>query len=266
MTHPSWSQGNVTSDGVKVHYHRTGNGSQPALLLIHGFTDNGLCWSRCAKALEHAFDVIMVDARNHGESACGPATLDALAKDHAAVVTELGFSSIAVIGHSVGASVAARLAGDYPALVSQLVLEDPPWRHEPPDQTGARDKRAIAFGKYVDSVKGRTIQSIIEEGRRRHPNWHPDEFGHWAESNQQVHRDAMSLMDMGEWETLIPGITCPTLLLHADGDGIVTQETAQQIRAHNAFIQTTLVTGAGHNLRREQFDEFLQNVTAFLLT
>ena len=66
-----WYEGDVLSSGINVHYYRTGIGTKPALLLAHGFTDNGLCWSRTADALSADFDVVMVDARNHGSPGQG---------------------------------------------------------------------------------------------------------------------------------------------------------------------------------------------------
>ena len=47
----NWQSAWVESNGINIHYHRTG-GPYPVLLLIHGFTDNGLCWSRVDRQLE----------------------------------------------------------------------------------------------------------------------------------------------------------------------------------------------------------------------
>ena len=66
----TWTEGNVTANGVKIHYYRTGNGDEgkPAMLMLHGITDNGLCWSRVANDLQDRYDIIMTDARGHGKS------------------------------------------------------------------------------------------------------------------------------------------------------------------------------------------------------
>ena len=58
---PHWFEGIVTANGIQQHYYRTG-GDKPSLMLLHGFSENGQCWSRVAKALEQDYDVIMVDA------------------------------------------------------------------------------------------------------------------------------------------------------------------------------------------------------------
>ena len=122
-----WRQRDISSNGIRIHYYRTGGVDKPPLILAHGFTDNGLCWTRTAEALMSEFDVVMVDARNHGLSGAGPADVGSLAADLAALVAQLELGVVSALGHSVGASVVATFA-DYPDLVARLVLEDPPWR------------------------------------------------------------------------------------------------------------------------------------------
>ena len=64
---PEWESGFLESNGIRMHYARTG-GDRPPLGLAHGFSDDGLCWTPVARALEAEFDVVMPDARFHGLS------------------------------------------------------------------------------------------------------------------------------------------------------------------------------------------------------
>jgi pimeloyl-ACP methyl ester carboxylesterase len=67
------------------------------------------------------------------------------------------------------------------------------------------------------------------------------------------------------WQEIVPQIARPTLLVTADPDkAIVTPEIAAQAAAMNDQIQVVRIEGAGHNIRREQFDPFVQAVTEFL--
>ncbi|MCB0186070.1 MAG: alpha/beta fold hydrolase, partial [Caldilineaceae bacterium] len=66
-----WSSNKVQTNGLTLHYQRTGSGTgsdKPSLVLCHGFSDCHVAWTRTAQALEDAFNVIMVDARGHGYS------------------------------------------------------------------------------------------------------------------------------------------------------------------------------------------------------
>ena len=59
-----WQEGELDANGVRIHYYRRGVGR--ALVLAHGMTDNGKCWSRLATVLEDRFDIVAYDARYHG--------------------------------------------------------------------------------------------------------------------------------------------------------------------------------------------------------
>jgi len=78
-------------------------------LCLHGLIANGACWTPLARALEKDYDVIMPDARGHGNSD---------APDHGygydELVSALDVPSLLVIGDNgsvVSSKVAAELAG-----------------------------------------------------------------------------------------------------------------------------------------------------------
>ncbi|MFZ6021307.1 MAG: alpha/beta fold hydrolase, partial [Chloroflexota bacterium] len=59
---PQLFYGHILSEGVRIQYYRTG-GQKPPIILLHGLSDNALCWNRLPLVLEVEFDVIMLDAR-----------------------------------------------------------------------------------------------------------------------------------------------------------------------------------------------------------
>src|SRR5439155_24925376 len=133
----AWSEGNVQANGITIHYHRTGGNNKPSIVLLHGVTDSGLCWSRVAHDLEGSYDVVMTDARGHGRSggiATGFSTT-ILADDAAAAIRALGLEKPYLFGHSMGARTAATFAATHPDLVRAIALEDPPLVERLPFQT-----------------------------------------------------------------------------------------------------------------------------------
>jgi pimeloyl-ACP methyl ester carboxylesterase len=143
-----WVQGDVNANRIKVHYYRTG-GDKPRFVLSHGFSDNGMCWIRAAKALEDAYDLIMPDARGHGLSSAPEGGYDdtTRAADLARFVMALGLAKPAAMGHSMGAATTAVAAANYPELFSCIVLEDPPWfSAEPPHDAGQAGDRGAGGG------------------------------------------------------------------------------------------------------------------------
>ena len=122
-----WQSDFIHANGIRIHYTRTG-GAKPPLVLAHGFSDDGLCWTSVAQDLAADFDVIMVDARGHGLSDAPEQGYSPLeqADDLAGVITGLKLSRPIVLGHSMGAMCTLTLAGRYPDLPGAIVLEDPP--------------------------------------------------------------------------------------------------------------------------------------------
>ncbi len=110
-----YQEGNVIIDGVKIHYYRSG-GKKPPIVLLHGATDDGLCWGRTAQELAEQFDVIMPDAQGHGLSdRLGPDfSFNNHTKQAAGLVKELGLKRPIIMGHSMGAGTAVNLAVKYP--------------------------------------------------------------------------------------------------------------------------------------------------------
>lgn len=263
----NWTEGMVTDGPVPIHYYRTGNGEKPPLVLSHGFSDNGLCWTRVTQRLEAEFDIVMVDARNHGESGRAIGASVDLADDLASVISNLNLGPARVLGHSMGAGTVAYLAAKHPSLVSKIVLEDPPWAENPrneSEETAA--KRRKGFKQYLDSMTEMSDDEILQMGRKQHPNWHDDEFPAWVQSNRQVGEQALEGLKYSDWRINISKIQCPALLIYADGDGdgMLKQSVVDKILSENACFQASHIPDAGHNVRREQFERYMAALKDFI--
>lgn len=113
-------------DGTGIAYVTAGTG--PPVLLLHGFaSDHAGNWVAPGVfgALAASRRVIASDARGHGASdkSHDPAAYagDAMARDVSALLDHLGIGSVDVVGYSMGAIVALRLAPHEPRVRS-LVL------------------------------------------------------------------------------------------------------------------------------------------------
>jgi N-formylmaleamate deformylase len=262
-----WFSGDVMADGIKLHYYRTG-GDKPAVVLAHGITDNGLCWTRLAQTLAQDYDLIMYDARGHGFSDA-PATgytMKEHVADLAGLVETLGLEKPALIGHSMGAANVAAAIATHPNLASGAILEDPPWR-----QVYVEDKTWLkAWRVELVSRKTQTLDKVIAAGRAQHPTWPEVEWQPWAESKQQANPNVLEWIEKRQssvpWQKLVPQITCPVLLVTGDPEleAIVTPEVAQEVTHLNPGIKLERISGAGHSIRREQFDSYVEAVAEFL--
>jgi pimeloyl-ACP methyl ester carboxylesterase len=267
-----WFSGDVTANGIKIHYYRTG-GDKPVIVLCHGATDDGLCWTPVARALEADYDVIMPDARWHGLSAgpAGPASPAILANDLYEFVLALKLEKPILGGHSMGAHSAFLVTAHHPALMRATILEDPAFRESaaPVDEEQLK-KRSIQMREGIMANRGMTREALIAKAHQQSPLWSEEELGPWADSKLRVSPNLAELR-FGQpgaatlWEDLAK-ITCPVLLITADPDkgAIVTPETAQKAAQIASSLTVVRIPGAGHNIRREGFAAYMQAVRTFL--
>jgi pimeloyl-ACP methyl ester carboxylesterase len=286
----SWETGDVTANGIRLHYTRTGGG-KPPLVLAHGVTDGGLCWAPVAEALAPDYDVIMVDARGHGRSEAPERNYDSrtqAADLHGAIVA-LGLQRPAVLGHSMGAATALVLAGTYPAAPGAILLEDPPgwWGAAPAvqadDAAGTRadaviygraranEERQVGMRAWFTNLKRKSRDELIAEQHAATPSWSEAELGPWADAKLQVSPHVLSVFDPQapgtvDWPAVLGRITCPALLITSDPalGAVLPAEGVTALQALVPQLQVAHIAGAGHNIRREQFPRYLAVVRAFL--
>jgi pimeloyl-ACP methyl ester carboxylesterase len=267
-----WLSGDVIANGIRIHYHRTAapGSAKPALVLSHGATDNGLCWTHLARALEADYDVIMPDARGHGLSDApeDDYSTGARAADLAAFIKALELHRPAVGGHSMGAATTLRLIGDHPDIALCAILEDPGFRATPPGQTDQAARRERAR-KQREERRDLGRDGLLAQIRKQRPEWGEDEYGPWVDAQLQVSEQfttAARPSDRPDWRGLLPRVTCPTLLITADPErgAIVTPETAEEAQRLLPSLQVVRIAGAGHSVRRENFPAYLDAVRSFL--
>lgn len=97
----------------------------PSVLAVHGITSSHLAWPLVVAQLPGT-RVIAPDLRGRGSSrdVAGPAGMRAHALDLIAVLDHFCLAEVPVVGHSMGAFVAASLAHIAPDRVARLVLVD----------------------------------------------------------------------------------------------------------------------------------------------
>jgi pimeloyl-ACP methyl ester carboxylesterase len=198
-----------------------------------------------------------------------------MAADLAGLIQALGLTKPAIMGHSMGASTVAATVVGYPDLISCAILEDPPWFDENSPWNRQRtemteeERKAQAEQRMAEMIatKSKPKAEIIAGGRERSPTWDEVEWSPWAEAKQQMSPNILGRMTLTRkpWQEIASAISLPTLLVTADpGQAIVTPEIAAQAQEMNGNIQWVRIEGAGHNIRRERFEAFVQAVTEFL--
>jgi pimeloyl-ACP methyl ester carboxylesterase len=265
-----WTDGYVMGNGIRIHYWRTG-GAKPPLVMAHGSSDDGLCWTNLAKELEADFDIIMVDARGHGltdpPTASDPA--DVQVEDLAALLRELKIVKPILMGHSMGSSAVAWFAAKYPDIPRAVVLEDPGLAARRPGAPGPgfpgtpadREKRRLAILERNNT----SFEQLVEGCVKGSPKWGRNECEVWAPSKRRHHPDT-ALGTIGErpqMRDLFAKITAPTLILKADAQGDLRKEN-EAVAALLKNGKIVHIEGAAHNVRRDEKQKTLAVLKPFL--
>jgi len=132
-------------DVAGLRYAVRAGGDGPALLLLHGFTGSAAAWAPHQRALRAVARTFAVDLPGHGRTRPpgGPggevrASVERTADDLAAILDRLAGGRADVLGYSLGARVALRMAVAHPDVVRRLVLESPAAGIADPAERAAR--------------------------------------------------------------------------------------------------------------------------------
>lgn len=275
-----WSDHDLSINGLTIHYYRMGTRDKPPVVLLHGFSDSGLAWTRLARDLAPEYDLIMPDAVSHGRSSGpGPEGFRARAvSDVRALIEMLELERPALIGHSMGARTAAGVAAEASDRIRCAVLEDPPWRDAAPEprredaSEPARPSQAPTgsprWAEWLAAFKTLSPDERVAQARVERPTWAEEDRIPWAEGKGLFNLDALKEIGAAAppWRDVVRKITCPVLLITADPErgGIVTPDVAEEAARLWRTGRVVRIANAGHNIRRDQYEPFRTAVVAFL--
>jgi pimeloyl-ACP methyl ester carboxylesterase len=272
-----WRTGSIeAADGTRLHYTRTG-GANPPLLLLHGVQGTGLTWLRTAQALEAHYDVVMPDFRGHGQSGrLGQGiSPDTLVSDTIALIRALGLETPFVLGHSMGADIAGRLAAAQPTRA--VVLVDPALRNFAAAMAISSDEPPAWLQPILAAMQALRTQPHAERmatGLRMLPPGTPlfEEADYVSFVDAQAQFDpaffgyATSMGYLFEAPDVIARIASPVLLLTARPmmpgasieAGVAAFERSWRAGQHIHFADS------GHFIMFEQFERFMELLARFL--
>jgi pimeloyl-ACP methyl ester carboxylesterase len=264
-----WTEGYVMANGIRLHYWRTG-GDKPALVMAHGSSDDGLCWTNLAKEFTERYDIIMFDARGHGLS--DPPTSadlpDVQVEDLAGLIKALKLDKPILMGHSMGSASVAHFAAKYPDVPRAVVLEDPALVRPATPPAPAAGTTPLTVEQRQANLLARnnlTEAALVADCMKSSPKWGQSECEFWAPSKRRHHPYTIRATPAARppMSELFPKIAAPTLILKADAQG--------DLRKQNEDVARLLpkgrivhIAGAGHNVRREGRAETIEVLRAFL--
>lgn len=273
LTPAHWQSHDVNlPNGAILHYQRTG-GDKPPVILLHGFQVDGRMWLRTAITLQDQYDVIMPDVRGHGLSSLMPADLteETLSDDILELVDMLNLTQKPIVlGHSMGADIATRLA--VKTELERVILVDPALKNLMKMMPPIGDTLPDYMQPIVEAIH--SLQSLPHPERMiaglnlLMPGtaiWHEMDFVSFVEGQSrfdiQSYKRSQAMGYVIDSPDLIASITCPILLLTAKSmmlqpndfqQGIATFTNNWQKGQHIHFDDS------GHFIPFDQFERFIE--------
>jgi 2-succinyl-6-hydroxy-2,4-cyclohexadiene-1-carboxylate synthase len=260
-------------DWLAVAARDNGDQRDPALLLLHGFTGSGSVWAGFTAGLRRrGLRTIAPDLPGHGRAGVpASASVERTADDLAGLLEHLAASPARVLGYSLGARIALRLAIAHPESVGRLVLESPSAGIA---DAGEREARRTADDALADEIERDGLEAFIDRWERNpvfetHVALDPRHVAHQREIRLRntAHGLAQSLRLAGQGamqplHERLGEIHVPTLVIAGALDPA--RARAEEVAAGIPGARLEIVARAGHTPHLERPAAFRRLVIDFV--
>lgn len=269
----------------RLSFVREARDRRPTLLLLHGVTRLWRDWEPVLPALTTFWNIVALDHRGHGESerAASYFVTDYVADAVAFLRKDIG-EPVTILGHSLGAMVAAAVAAEMPEYVKALVLEDPPF-----ETMGTRIIGTAWQSQFkgmqtavCEAAKGGDLAGLLADIALPQSDGTFKTLGKIrSKASLEWSANCLRAVDPGVFTPLIEGrwlqaydqhsvfraIKCPTLLMQADpaAGGALTDADTGEAVSMIAGCRHVRFAGASHQLHRDHSHAFLAALRDFAL-
>jgi pimeloyl-ACP methyl ester carboxylesterase len=229
---------------LSFHFEVFGDG--PHVIFLHGLSGSSRWWSRNVEGLSTRYRIYAVDLAGFG----GSRRLRRFRLEEAVTLLvewldNVGIETAAVVGHSMGGLVAARLAVEAPERVARLVLVDAAFLSFDPGMA----KRASGLVRAVGISSADLVRLVARDSLRADPI----SLG-------------LATIDLlkSDWRSTLSQIQTPTLIIWGELDTVTPLTIARQIAATIPDARLVIIPGAGHVSMWDRPNEFNDEVIRFL--
>jgi pimeloyl-ACP methyl ester carboxylesterase/DNA-binding CsgD family transcriptional regulator len=269
----------TTADRTRIAWARHGHG--PALIRVATWLTHleydweSPVWRHWLSDLGTRFTIVRYDDRGSGLSDRTPAQISfqAWISDLEAVVNEAGFERFTLLGMSQAGSVAIAYAARHPERVRNLVLygayargalarEPSPEAREEVDALQSLTR--IGWGRANPVFRRLFTTSFIPGASEAQMRWFDD--------LQQRSADGDTACKMSQVRAeidvtqLAQSLTCPTLVMHVDGDEAVPFDEGRRLASLIPDARFVPLQGKNHILLADEpaWPRFLEELSAFM--
>ncbi len=239
----------IILNGGLLHYEAFGRGK--SLIFIHGWLGSWRYWVPTMEIMSEHGRTYALDLWGFGDS-------DRLDKQYSvegyvslldAFIEEMGFGSVTLIGHALGAAVVVRYTVDKPDYVERVMTVSTPLTGET-----INEKLLLSTGpSFLDRIRG----------------WKPSE-GH-AEVEKEMEKMALGVMEASVRSTMntdlqrdVNRIQRPLLLVQGEKDIIVAPPQPEWSTNARGNVRTIVLSNSRHYPMLDDTPRFTRLLSDFL--
>ena len=265
MTTAQGTSGYVrTNDGVQLHYLEYSGGSEPAVVIVPGITSPAATWAFMASAFADEHHVVTLDARGRGlsDKPKDGFSLPRYAEDVVALVTHLGLEQPTLLGHSMGARVAAAVGVLHPASAGKLILVDPPL-------TGpGRPVYPISLETFEAQLRDARNGATADDMQVAYPHWdreHLELRAQWLHTcDETAIRESWLHMHSEDFFAYLRELPGSPTLVYGERSPVVPPDSLSELRAANPRLELVCVPRSAHMIPWENAEGFEAAIRSIL--
>ena len=265
----------VKVNGINLHYLEWGDTDRPAILMLHGISQQAHSWDFISLPLSVDYRVIALDQRGHGDSDWSPNgnySTDIYVGDIEGFVGAMGLENFHLMGHSMGGRNSLAWASGRPGILKSLTIVDtgPETQRrgqnriqqfrELPDELDTLDEFASRVMEYTGRNREQTMGALKYSIRQR-------QDGKWTWKYDKAMRVSGFRAPTWTPEQLWDGwrkIDCPALVVRGARSDIFADETMVRMAEEHPDCTTVTVENAGHLVQGDNPPDFLAAVRGLL--
>lgn len=231
------------------HLSFRSQGTGPVVIFLHGLLGSSKAWAFQFAGLSADYHVAAWDAPGYGASTPVDADIDAYVRVLHAFIGRYGDTRVALVGHSMGGTVASRYAALYPEKIACLVLSCTHPGYGAPASAPASEKLEKRLRELTQIGR-----EAYGRNRARDLLPFPDTPAAVlsyaaqiaAETNPEGLRRASRMLQLADNRPLLPKITRPTLVLTGEKDQVVQPQLKADLLSLVPFTRHIDMPGLAH--------------------
>lgn len=265
---PLGAEVHVQANGINHRILKYGSHG-PSVVIVPGITSTALTAEFIALPLSVSYTVYVLDLRGRGGTDVPPSGSYHLADyvaDVAGILDSLGLQRVTLIGHSLGARIAAGyVSSDYAQqIIADAVLIDPPL-------TGpGRGAYPTPRNSFIKQLKQSREGTSVDAVRTFYPMWPERELAiriqELPSCDETAVLETYDLFHQEDFHTLWEQLPSTSFLIHGADSPVVTSAGLVELHKRNPSIPIVGVPRAGHMVPWDNYPEFTVTLSRYLRT